>query len=73
MRLSCAPAQLACYDVGPGGLEPLPEGPDLQSGCHIQMTLGSHFARQHNCTLLVMYILLKYNPGLVQRVGIEPT
>jgi hypothetical protein len=29
--------------VGPCGLEPLPEGSDLQSDCRIQTTLGPQY------------------------------
>lgn len=44
MRLSWNHLQSTPQDliVGPCGLEPLPKGPDLQSGCYIQIALSSH-------------------------------
>lgn len=42
-ELEPSPVHPAMYFlVGPCGLEPLPEGPDLQSGCYIQIALSSH-------------------------------
>ena len=51
--------------VGSSGLEPLPKGPDLQSGCRIRTTFATHIHFLCNP-------LCSVNHLIVPRDGIEP-